>query len=196
MGYSHARSSSATSIARSKSCSPRRHATPLTTAPSIPQLTLSERETLARQRLQTTFETYVFNTLPTQLVRVTDMTLVTRNGMWETFKPRIESLSDSHIAKLLLKQDEEARKLVVSVADPEVLAPFVSSWFTSHCRGKGLCWGSRGSKVWADTRSCAAPVWRVGVPPEYAPLSQRTRQGKKTVLEERARVGDRGKRSG
>ena len=130
-----ARSSSATRIARSKSSSPRRHTTPLPTAPSIPQLTLSERETLARQRLQTTFETYVFNTLPTHLIRVTDMTLVTRNEMWETFKPRIESLSDSHIAKLLLEQDEEARKLGVSVADPEVLAPFVSSWFASHCRG-------------------------------------------------------------
>ena len=115
-------------------------------APNSPQPTLSERETPARQRLQTTFETYVFNTLPTHLIRVTDMTLVTRNRMWETFKPRIESLSDSHIAKLLLEQDEEARKLGVSVADPEVLAPFVSSWFTSHCRGKGLCWGIQGKQ--------------------------------------------------
>ena len=130
-----ARSSSATRIARSKSCSPRRHATPLPTAPSIPQLSLSERETLTRQRLQTTFETYVFNTLPTHLIRVTDMTLVTRNEIWETFKSRIESPSDSHLAKLLLEQDEEARKLGVSVIDPEVLTPFVSPWSSSHSRG-------------------------------------------------------------
>lgn len=54
------------------------------------------------------------------------MTLVTRNEVWETFKPRVESPSDSHLAKLLLEQDEEARKLGVSVLDPEVLAPFVS----------------------------------------------------------------------
>ncbi|KAG9314933.1 hypothetical protein JVU11DRAFT_4041 [Chiua virens] len=115
---------------RSKSTSPpgRRHATPLPTAPSIPQLSLSERETLARQRIQTTFETYVFNTVPTHLLRIADMTLVTRNEIWETFKPRIESLSDSHLATLVLEQDEEARKLGISVTDPEVLAPFVSSW--------------------------------------------------------------------
>ncbi|KAG8213353.1 hypothetical protein J3R82DRAFT_11839 [Butyriboletus roseoflavus] len=118
------RSSSASRVARSKSSSPRRHATPLPTAPSLPQPSLSERETLVRQRLQTTFETYVFNTLPTHLLRVTDMTLVARNEVWEMFKPRIESLSDSHLAKLLLEQDEEARRLGVSVIDPQVLAPF------------------------------------------------------------------------
>ncbi|KAH0832979.1 hypothetical protein J3R83DRAFT_11957 [Lanmaoa asiatica] len=101
------RSSSASRAARSKSSSPRRHATTLPTAPSIPQLSLSERETLTRQH----------------------MTLVTRNEVWETFKPRIESLSDSHLAKLLLEQDEEARKLGVSVIDPEVVAPF-----TEHIR--------------------------------------------------------------
>lgn len=129
------RSSSASRVARGKSSSPRRHTTPLPTAPSIPQLSLSERETLVRQRLQSTFETYVFNTLPTHLLRVTDMTLVARNEIWETFKPRIESLSDSHLAKLLLEQDEEARKLGVSVIDPQVLAPFVSPWSTSYLRG-------------------------------------------------------------
>ncbi|KAG6374445.1 hypothetical protein JVT61DRAFT_4484 [Boletus reticuloceps] len=112
--------------------------------PPIPQPSLSERETLVRQRLQTTFETYVFNTLPTHLLRVTDMTLVTRNEMWETFKPRIESLSDSHLAKLLLEQDEEARKLGVSVIDQEVLAPFteyvrsmISFAIFSHRWGNG-----------------------------------------------------------
>lgn len=137
----HGRSSSTSRVARSKSeSSPRRHATPLPTAQSIPQPSLSEREALARQRLRTTFETYVFNTLPTHLIRVADMTLVTRNDVWETFKPRVESLSDSHLAKLLLEQDEEARKLGVSVMDPEVLAPFVSlsctffsSWILTPC---------------------------------------------------------------
>ncbi|KAF8126970.1 hypothetical protein EV363DRAFT_1346771, partial [Boletus edulis] len=138
------RSGSAARINRSKSTSPRRHASPLPTAPPILQPSLSERETLVRQRLQTTFETYVFNTLPTHLLRVTDMTLVTRNEMWETFKPRIESLSDSHLAKLLLEQDEEARKLGVSVIDPEVLAPFteyvrsmISFAIFSHRWGNG-----------------------------------------------------------
>lgn len=120
------RSSSTTRATRSKSTSPRRHATPLSTSPPIPQLSLSDRETLVRQRLRTTFESYVFSTLPTHLLRVTDMTLVTRNEVWDTLKPRIESVSDSHLAKLLLEQDEEARKLGVSVLDPEVLAPFVS----------------------------------------------------------------------
>lgn len=63
------------------------------------------------------------------------MTLVTRNEMWEAFKPRIESLSDSHLAKLLLEQDEEARKLGVSVVDPEILAPFVSLRSSLYCVG-------------------------------------------------------------
>lgn len=128
------RSSSAPRNARNQSCSPRRHATPLPTAPPIPQPSLSERETLARQRLQSTFETYIFNTLPTHLLRITDMTLVTRNEVWEAFKPRIEALSDSHLAKLLLEQDEVARNLGVSVIDPEVIAPFVGFSPVPHPR--------------------------------------------------------------
>lgn len=141
------RSSSASRAVRSKSSSPRRHTAPLPSAPSIPQLSLSERETLARQRLQTTFETYVFNTLPTHLLRVTDMTLVSRNEVWETFKPRIDFLSDSHLAKLLLEQDEEARKLGVSVIDPQVLAPFVSPCSRSYA---GILTSCRKERVHSD----------------------------------------------
>ena len=120
------RCASVTRGTRSKSTSPRRHAAPLSTAPPIPQPSVSERETLVRQRLRTTFETYVFNTLPTHLLRITDMVLLTRNEIWDIFRPRIESLSDTHLARLLLEQDEEARRLGLSVLDPEVLAPFVS----------------------------------------------------------------------
>lgn len=60
------------------------------------------------------------------------MTLVTRNEVWETFKPRVEALSDSHLARLLLEQDEEARKLGISVIDPQVHAPFVSPRSSSY----------------------------------------------------------------
>ena len=54
----------------------------------------------ARQQLIEACIDYVFNSLPTHLVRIADMTIVTRNEIWEAERSRIENVLDDELREM------------------------------------------------------------------------------------------------
>lgn len=54
----------------------------------------------ARQQLVEACVDYVFNSLPTHLVRIADMTIVTRNEIWDAERSSIENILDEELKDL------------------------------------------------------------------------------------------------
>jgi len=54
----------------------------------------------ARQQLVEACVDYVFNSLPTHLVRIADMTIVTRNEIWDAERSWIENILDDELRDL------------------------------------------------------------------------------------------------
>ena len=54
----------------------------------------------ARRQLVEACVDYVFNSLPTHLVRIADMTIVTRNEIWDAERSRIENLLDGELSSI------------------------------------------------------------------------------------------------
>jgi len=70
-------------------------------APHTPQLQEAEVNQLSvRQQLLDYVDEYIFNNIPTHLLRMSDMKLVTRNEIWETVRPRIEADIDAALTEL------------------------------------------------------------------------------------------------
>ncbi|KIJ58472.1 hypothetical protein HYDPIDRAFT_44454 [Hydnomerulius pinastri MD-312] len=63
---------------------------------TIPEETYSasqEEVSTACQLLLDAFDRYIYNDLPTHLLRISDMTLVTRDEIWEIFQPKIKAIA-------------------------------------------------------------------------------------------------------
>lgn len=54
----------------------------------------------ARQQLVEACIDHVFNSLPTHLLRITDMTIVTRNEIWDAERSQIENILDENLGEL------------------------------------------------------------------------------------------------
>ncbi|KAF9220602.1 hypothetical protein BS17DRAFT_786804 [Gyrodon lividus] len=72
----------------------------------------------ARQSLQDAFDQYVFNDIPAHLLRTSDMRIVTREEIWETFRCKIEAIEDADIEQW---REISRRKLLVSWCTHEEL---------------------------------------------------------------------------
>ncbi|KIJ58275.1 hypothetical protein HYDPIDRAFT_34346 [Hydnomerulius pinastri MD-312] len=62
---------------------------------------LQEEVSTERQLLLDAFDNYVYNNLPTHLLRISDMTLVTRGEIWDMFQPKMKAVTDTDIEKAL-----------------------------------------------------------------------------------------------
>ncbi|KIJ62408.1 hypothetical protein HYDPIDRAFT_114504 [Hydnomerulius pinastri MD-312] len=67
------------------------------TVPKKKSFACHDEVSTARQLLLDAFDRYVYNHLPTHLLRISDMTLVTRDEIWEVFQPKINAITDAVI---------------------------------------------------------------------------------------------------
>lgn len=61
----------------------------------------------ARQHLAETCVDHVFNSLPTHLLRIADMAIVTRNEIWDAERLRIENILDEELGELQYEYSKE-----------------------------------------------------------------------------------------
>ncbi|KIJ64203.1 hypothetical protein HYDPIDRAFT_154529 [Hydnomerulius pinastri MD-312] len=80
---------------------PHRAYTPLSGRPASDAPNLISR----REQLQDALDDYVFNDLPTYLIRIRDKKLVTRDEIREAFRPQLEAISDEELRKFRSYKD-------------------------------------------------------------------------------------------